>query len=848
MSTLTTNLSLVKPALTENADIAVINNNMDLLDAAVASKAPAAVTQRYVGDSANLDTVLANLDDAEFYKSMCGFVQWNSGTDANTYTVDSTGFTVVRSGIGYIKGKKITWTAGQKSAPIPAKTVVWIYIDSTGTVGVTTSAVGLYTDYIVLFYCWFDGTYYFVEKENHAYSFMSAISAYLHATINVTVRGTGILISKVGSGTGASVTDRQLLITGADYLDDHGLSTFVPATNPLSLMTVSTDITGKWTQRAVLTELMPYYNNAGTPTALDATQNSFAVYTIYALRDDINSSSPRFMAVRDIRAYPTLALAQSAVSSGSVSYANNEIETIEPCQLGYAIVGYSTDGGYIADVAIARNTFNQALVGGGSGSATNHAFLSNLDYEASGHTGFETPVGAQAKADVVQTNLTTHLADYVRQPGYAVDSGTANHLLIALTPAPTSYVDGMGVAAKVKVAGTAATDINVNSLGVKPIFDSLGNAVTNFKANVTYSMKYESVSGNFIVQGKGGGGTSLASDLYSGKTATVDTGQIIGTNPYKVGVAIKDVNLLMGAGGQGIEVWNNTVSLNNTGIAADLGGNVYVASTVNPGKAVRKFNSAGVEQWALSDIVNGKAVAVDSLANVYIAYMSAGVRKVSTSGSQIWTVSDVSNATGIAVDPSGNNSYPIYNNAVGTTSVRKLNSSGVQVWAKTDIGGVSSVAVDASGNVYVGYYNGQVRKLNSSGGQVWIIPAIGTSVPYDLAVDSSGNVYVAYNSTGGVIKYNSSGTLVWALTDVVNSHGIAVDSVGNVYVAYYNAVSTITIRKLSTAGIEIWHVQDSENYALDMAVDVSGNVYVTYESGTKRIRKLDGATYYTINS
>jgi hypothetical protein len=103
------------------------------------------------------------------------------------------------------------------------------------------------------------------------------------------------------------------------------------------------------------------------------------------------------------------------------------------------------------------------------------------------------------------TNLVnSHLTDYVRQPGYAVDTGTANHLIVTLNPVPTSYIDGMGVVVKVKVAGTAATDINVNNLGIKNIFDSLGNAVTNFRANTTYSLKYESVSGNFILQGKGG--------------------------------------------------------------------------------------------------------------------------------------------------------------------------------------------------------------------------------------------------------------------------------------------------------------------------------------------------------
>ncbi|WP_088227777.1 phage tail protein [Desulfosporosinus sp. FKB] len=133
--------------------------------------------------------------------------------------------------------------------------------------------------------------------------------------------------------------------------------------------------------------------------------------------------------------------------------------------------------------------------------------------------------------------LATHQADYVRQPGYAPDTGTSNHIVMTLSPAPTSYVDGMGVTIKPANASTAATDINVNGLGVKNIVDSFSNPVANFKANTIYSLKYEATSGNFIVQGKGGGGTALPSDVASGKTFSNDTGSyLVGTNTKEYGV------------------------------------------------------------------------------------------------------------------------------------------------------------------------------------------------------------------------------------------------------------------------------------------------------------------------
>ncbi|MBC2579684.1 hypothetical protein HGI79_05055 [Clostridium sp. DJ247] len=132
-------------------------------------------------------------------------------------------------------------------------------------------------------------------------------------------------------------------------------------------------------------------------------------------------------------------------------------------------------------------------------------------------------------------------ADYVRQPGYAVATGTANTYAVTLNPAPTAYVDGMALSVKINVASTGASTINVNGLGAKAIKDSLGNALTstnNLKANVIYTFRYESTSGTFIVQGKGGGGNATASQILSGQTATVDSGQITGTMPNKGAVTI----------------------------------------------------------------------------------------------------------------------------------------------------------------------------------------------------------------------------------------------------------------------------------------------------------------------
>ncbi|HEX2927751.1 MAG TPA: hypothetical protein VHP38_16075 [Ruminiclostridium sp.] len=138
----------------------------------------------------------------------------------------------------------------------------------------------------------------------------------------------------------------------------------------------------------------------------------------------------------------------------------------------------------------------------------------------------------------------THLSDYVRQPGYAVTTGSANTYAVTLSPAPTAYTDGMGIVVKINAANTGAATININSLGAKAIVDGKGNALVTGKLrlNGTYSLKYNSTSGNFILQGEGGSGNAVASDLLSGKTASTDAGDIVGNMPNKGAVTITPSN------------------------------------------------------------------------------------------------------------------------------------------------------------------------------------------------------------------------------------------------------------------------------------------------------------------
>ncbi|WP_027087411.1 hypothetical protein [Cohnella panacarvi] len=117
-----------------------------------------------------------------------------------------------------------------------------------------------------------------------------------------------------------------------------------------------------------------------------------------------------------------------------------------------------------------------------------------------------------------QLDAKSAVSDYIRQPGYAAATGSANVYAVTLSPALAAYAAGVCVAVKINVANTGASTLNVNGLGAKAILDSKGNAMTagKLKADSIYTLRYNGTA--FIVQGDG---PDEASDIL-GKIKTVD--------------------------------------------------------------------------------------------------------------------------------------------------------------------------------------------------------------------------------------------------------------------------------------------------------------------------------------
>ncbi len=308
--------------------------------------------------------------------------------------------------------------------------------------------------------------------------------------------------------------------------------------------------------------------------------------------------------------------------------------------------------------------------------------------------------------------------------------------------------------------------------------------------------------------------------------------------------------------------------------------------------ATVKYDASGAQQWvARYDSGGAAAIAVDVSGNVYVtgtSYSSVtgadyATVKYNASGTQQWIARyngpDISDdvAMALAVDALENVYVTGYSYSldIGTSydyATVKYDASGAQQWAARyngpgdvdDYG--SSIVVDASGNVYVTGssptgpgldYDYATVKYDASGAEQWVAryngPANSADQPAALAIDASGNVYVTGISVGSgtaydyaTVKYDASGTPKWVARydggpgcSYDDAEAIALDASGNVYVTgwsvgsgTYDDYATV---KYNASGVQQWVARyngpgNSSDWATAIAVDASGNVYVTGSS------------------
>jgi uncharacterized delta-60 repeat protein len=299
---------------------------------------------------------------------------------------------------------------------------------------------------------------------------------------------------------------------------------------------------------------------------------------------------------------------------------------------------------------------------------------------------------------------------------------------------------------------------------------------------------------------------------------------------------------------------------------------------------VKRYNGSGNSSDDACDI------AVDTSGNVYVTgyVLGAGTNedwatiKYYPNGDTAWvrTYNRISTsqdrAHALAVDNVGNVYVTGFTSEVGgnaDVTTIKYYANGDTAWLRryngladdTDIG--QAIALDTAGYIYVtGYsigsgtsYDFTTIKYDSDGDTVWVRkydgPVNGGDEACAIALDDSGNVCITGSSDGSsgwydyaTIKYTANGDTVWVRRYdtpenwLDETQALTIDDDGNVYVTgytmddWYMYCDYLTI-KYYPNGDTAWVRRydgpaNGFDGAYDIAVDVSGNVYVTgYSDG-----------------
>jgi DNA-binding beta-propeller fold protein YncE len=214
-----------------------------------------------------------------------------------------------------------------------------------------------------------------------------------------------------------------------------------------------------------------------------------------------------------------------------------------------------------------------------------------------------------------------------------------------------------------------------------------------------------------------------------------------------------------------------TLTFSRSGIAADGGGNLFIADTGNstirsiagPASSEPMIIRSVAGRWAGAsrvELVAPAGLAMDANGNLYIADVAANAIAV-LRGNELETLAHVMTPGAVAVDATGTKAYVAAPEAarVFEIDVASAASAGTSIRAVAEIAMPAGLAVDAAGNLFIADAKENViRRMDAKSGAIAVVAGTGAAgfagdggpamraefnAPGDLVFDHDGNLFVA---------------------------------------------------------------------------------------------------------
>ena len=316
------------------------------------------LTQTQVSQIATSASNITSLQLSIDATSRCGITAWTgAATNYYSWTPGAPGTLTILKGLeGYIGYSKITAAAGQ-SITIDRDSRPIIYFDSNGIIQqvpytafdtVVESSIPIFAPIHDI-----DGVFFSIRKD-YAYTLDTGARV-----LNFNLLGTVIcpqptcaILSRYGTGTGASATDRMVNLSAGEITDASIIETWDAVTTGCVVNHTYLNASNYCVRHSQSAQFPMVYILNGVATAI--TSGYYSVSRVFITKSDLNTEPPQFISEIDTAQYATLAAAEAAIGANTVS--GLSLVSNELCQVGFVVVQNNLSGGQVIETIPLRKT------------------------------------------------------------------------------------------------------------------------------------------------------------------------------------------------------------------------------------------------------------------------------------------------------------------------------------------------------------------------------------------------------------------------------------------------------------------------------------------------------------